>query len=235
VSLVSLWFTPRTTEILQTSDFACGSLRRMLRIAPDDTRPSRSQRGAASFIMQPTKLRVLALAAGLFAGGCTTPERATPGAPSLKGAACGRFEMGVGLSDRIAERPGDWALLTNQFSTITPENSLKPDPVQAAEGQFRFTQPDAFVNFATAHGLKVVGHCLVWAKDDRAPAWFYRDGTNVAGRALLLARMGAGESSPALRSGRSAQAGVWRGVGSAVAMNGAGRREDESGARRPRQ
>ncbi len=129
----------------------------------------------------------LALAAVLVAGGCVTAERA--GKPSLKGAARGRFVMGVGLSDWIAERPGDWALLTNQFSSVTPENSMKPDPVQAAEGQFKFTQPDAFVNFAAAHGLKVVGHCLVWAKDDRTPAWFYRDGTNAAGRELLLARM----------------------------------------------
>jgi endo-1,4-beta-xylanase len=37
--------------------------------------------------------------------------------------------------------------------------------------------------------LEVVGHCLVWAKDDRTPPWFFRDGANTAGRELLLARM----------------------------------------------
>ena len=134
-------------------------------------------------------LFLLLTVAGAFAGGCQTAEPTSPGKPSLRRAAHGRFEMGVGLSDRIAERPGDWQLLTNQFNSVTPENCMKPDPVQVAEGQFRFERPDAFVEFATAHKLKVVGHCLVWAKDDRTPPWFYRDGTNAAGRELLLARM----------------------------------------------
>ena len=132
---------------------------------------------------------LLLIAAGALAGGCQTPDPAAAAKPSLKHAARGHFELGVGLSDRIAERPGDWQLLTNQFNSVTPENCMKPDPVQVAEGQFRFERPDAFVSFATAHGLQVVGHCLVWAKDDRTPPWFHRDGTNAAGRELLLARM----------------------------------------------
>jgi endo-1,4-beta-xylanase len=97
--------------------------------------------------------------------------------------------MGVGLSDRIPERPEDWPLLLSQFNCVTPENCLKPDPVQRAEGQFRFSQADAFVDFASSNHLQVVGHCLVWAKDDRTPAWFYRDGSKAASAELLLARM----------------------------------------------
>jgi endo-1,4-beta-xylanase len=131
----------------------------------------------------------LSLTPVLFVGGCVTPEHADLRAPSLKGAAGGRFAIGVGISDRIPERPGDWALLTNQFDIITPENCMKPDPVQVAEGRFEFARPDAFVDFASARGLKIVGHCLVWAKDDRTPPWFFRDGTNTASRDLLLARM----------------------------------------------
>ena len=57
------------------------------------------------------------------------------------------------------------------------------------ERQFRFNQPDAFVDFAASNHLQVVGHCLVWAKDDRTPAWFYRDGSNAATAELLVARM----------------------------------------------
>ncbi len=97
--------------------------------------------------------------------------------------------MGVGLSDRIASQPGDWALLTNQFNCVTPENCLKPDPVQTAPGRFRFDRADAFVAFAAAQELKVVGHCLVWAKDDRTPPWFYQDGDHPASREVLLQRM----------------------------------------------
>jgi endo-1,4-beta-xylanase len=99
------------------------------------------------------------------------------------------FTIGVGISDRIPERPGDWPLLLSQFTAVTPENCLKPDPVQREPGQFNFAPVDAFVDFARSNRLQVVGHCLVWAKDDRTPAWFYRNGDHPANAALLLARM----------------------------------------------
>ena len=123
-----------------------------------------------------------------LAGGCASPTGRAP-ARSLKEASHGRFVLGVAVADRIPEQPDDWALLTREFTTVTPENCLKPDPVQKAERRFDFARADAFVGFASAHKLAVVGHCLVWAKDDRTPPWFFRDGTNVASRDLLLARM----------------------------------------------
>lgn len=124
----------------------------------------------------------LAWNVSVAAAGQTAPR-------TLREAAAGLFTIGVGVSDRIPERPNDWPLLTAQFNAVTPENCLKPDPVQRAEGKFNFLQADAFVNFAASNHLPVIGHCLVWAKDDRTPPWFYRDGTNAASRELLLARM----------------------------------------------
>src|SRR5437899_1974773 len=108
---------------------------------------------------------------------------------SLRTAAAGLFEIGVGISDRIAEHTNDWPLLLAQFGTVTPENCLKPFAVQSAESRFDFATADGFVDFARRHQLKVVGHCLVWAKDDRTPPWFYRDGDRPASRDLLLQRM----------------------------------------------
>jgi endo-1,4-beta-xylanase len=99
------------------------------------------------------------------------------------------FTIGVGISDRIPERPADWPLLLSQFTAVTPENCLKPDPVQREPGQFNFATADAFVDFARSNRLQVIGHCLVWAKDDRTPDWFYRDGDHTASAALLMARM----------------------------------------------
>ena len=96
---------------------------------------------------------------------------------------------GVGLSDRIADHPADWPLLTAQFGMVTPENCMKPDALQRQSGQWRFEQADRFVDFARSKDLKVVGHCLVWAKDDRTPAWFYLDGDKPASKEVLLARM----------------------------------------------
>lgn len=66
---------------------------------------------------------------------------------------------------------------------------MKPDPIQRQSGVWAWEVPDAFVNFAVSNDLKVVGHCLVWAKDDRTPAWFTLDGDKPVGRELLLERM----------------------------------------------
>lgn len=109
--------------------------------------------------------------------------------PSLREAARGRFHIGVGLADRIPDQPENWALLTSQFDTVTPENCLKPYPVQVKEGRFQFDHGDAFVEFATSKNLRIVGHCLVWAKDDRTPPWFFQDGEKPSSRDLLLDRM----------------------------------------------
>jgi len=108
---------------------------------------------------------------------------------SLRTAAKGMFTMGVGISDRIPQQPEDWPLLTAQFNAVTPENCLKPNPVQVVEGAFNFGLADPFVSFAVSNRLQVIGHCLVWAKDDRTPPWFFRDGTNAASSELLLKRM----------------------------------------------
>ena len=132
------------------------------------------------------KIRTAAIVIGLLAG---SAARLRAGSPSLRQAANGLFAIGVGISDQIPLRPNDWALLTNQFTIVTPENCMKPAAVQPAEGEFNFTQADAFVDFAEQRQLKIVGHCLVWAKDDRTPPWFYRDGEKPASRELLLQRM----------------------------------------------
>ncbi len=157
---------------------------------------------ARSLRKTPAGLILAALLLGL--GAASAPCRSAAGTAevSLHEAARGRFAMGVGLSDQISAHPRDWPLLTSQFDTVTPENCLKPDPVQRAEGRFEFAQADDFVGFATRHHLKVVGHCLVWAKDDRTPGWFFQEGTHTAPREQLIARM---------RAHISAVAGRYRG------------------------
>jgi endo-1,4-beta-xylanase len=81
------------------------------------------------------------------------------------------FPIGVGISDQIPRRSQDWPLLKSQFTIITPENCMKPVAIQPEAGAWKFEATDTFVNFAVSNNLKVVGHTLVWAKDDRTPAW----------------------------------------------------------------
>lgn len=108
---------------------------------------------------------------------------------SLTKATGGRFEIGVGVSDLIAEQPEKWDLLKKHFTILTPENCMKPQSFQPSEDQINSTRPDQFIDFALKNNLRVVGHTLVWAKDDRTPPWFYLDGDKPASKEVLLERM----------------------------------------------
>ncbi len=118
----------------------------------------------------------------------TTTSKPIP-ATSLATEAERLFPLGAGISDRIDEQPEDWPLLTSQFRIVTPENCMKPQSLQRRPDEFNFTQADRFVKFAQENKLAVVGHCLVWAKDDRTDAWYFQvDGREIT-KAELLERM----------------------------------------------
>ncbi|MEV0329787.1 endo-1,4-beta-xylanase [Micromonospora echinospora] len=112
--------------------------------------------------------------------------------PALRDVLADDFPIGAAISNR--QIIGDQAtLLRRHFSTVTPGNALKWDATQPAEGTFRWADADAQVDFATANGLAVRGHTLVWHQ--QTPAWVFTDtdGTPLtsdpADRALLLDRL----------------------------------------------
>jgi endo-1,4-beta-xylanase len=119
-------------------------------------------------------------------------EPARPDAShSLQAKFGSKFVVGVALGGRL---PDDYSkdeqkLIIEQFGGVTPENCMKMTQIQPIEGQFHFEQADALVAFAQAHKMQVVGHTLVWAKDDRTPAWVFLDGDKPASRELVLQRM----------------------------------------------
>jgi endo-1,4-beta-xylanase len=85
-------------------------------------------------------------------------------------------------------------LLSKHFNSITSENDMKWDATEASEGTFTFTNADAQVSFAKAHGMRVRGHTLVW--HNQIPAWVFTDpntGTTMTpsaqNKALLLQRL----------------------------------------------
>ncbi|MBM4050475.1 MAG: endo-1,4-beta-xylanase, partial [Planctomycetes bacterium] len=107
----------------------------------------------------------------------------------LKGVFKAHFDIGVALGGKLPDhlKPQEVELVKTHFNAVTPENCMKPGPVQPKEGVFRFEQPDALVAFAQAHGLKVTAHCLVW--HNQCPDWFFKDGDKPASRDLVLQRM----------------------------------------------
>jgi len=79
------------------------------------------------------------------------------------------------------------ALLSKHFTTVTPENCMKPEPIHPEEGRYDFTGGDALVKMAQSKGLTVNGHTLVWHY--QCPDWFFVDNGKPAGRELVLKRM----------------------------------------------
>lgn len=108
---------------------------------------------------------------------------------SLKEACKGLFKVGVGVELRTLK---DWAsmdLIRREFDFVTPENCMKFAFVQKDENDFSFFESDQVVDIACANGLDVVGHCLVWAKDDRTPKWFFEESGAPVSRETLMKRM----------------------------------------------
>ena len=107
----------------------------------------------------------------------------------MKEAVGDRFKIGVGVSHRVLQQPEDAALLLQHFQIITPENCMKPQGIHPAEDVWSFGDSDRFVDFARANNIEVVGHCLVWAKDDRTDEWMKRENDKSVSRETLLSRI----------------------------------------------
>jgi GH35 family endo-1,4-beta-xylanase len=108
---------------------------------------------------------------------------------SLKKAVGSRFAIGVGVSHRVIEDPDNAALIMRHFEILTPENCMKPQAVRPAEDVWNFENADRFANFARSNSLKLVGHCLVWAKDDRTDEWMMEEDGEPVSRDKLLRRI----------------------------------------------
>jgi GH35 family endo-1,4-beta-xylanase/lysophospholipase L1-like esterase len=145
---------------------------------------------------------------------------ATPGPDrrSLREVAGQRFKVGVGVGQRVLEQPADTALIRQHFQILTPENCMKPQSIHPAEDRWNFEEADRFVAFARENKLEVVGHCLVWAKDDRTDDWMKQENGGPVSRETLLRRI---ETHVETVVGRYADvATMWDVVNEAVADSG---------------
>lgn len=109
-----------------------------------------------------------------------------PDRRSLKEAVGDRYKIGVGVSHQVLHEPEDAALILRHFQILTPENCMKPQSIHPTENTWIFEEADCFAGFARAHQLEVVGHCLLWAKDERTAEWMMREkGEPVSSETLL--------------------------------------------------
>ncbi|MET7425274.1 endo-1,4-beta-xylanase [Dactylosporangium sp. NPDC005555] len=120
------------------------------------------------------------------------PDRPQVTVPSLKEAFGASFEIGAAVGQQqLAGMEAD--LLKRQFGSVTPTNALKWTATEPQPQAYRFAAADAIVDFATANGMKVRGHTLVW--HNQTPDWVFLDPAGkpmtptAENKALLLQRM----------------------------------------------
>jgi len=109
---------------------------------------------------------------------------------SLKDAYQGCFLVGAALnpSQFSGENPRNYALVTSQFNTISPENVLKWEVVHPQADTYNFTLSDKYVEFGRTNHMFIIGHNLVW--HSQTPKWVFEDEKgNPVSRMVLLQRM----------------------------------------------
>lgn len=87
------------------------------------------------------------------------------------------------IPGKLRDDPEYASLVAAQANIIVPENALKWEQLRPAVGLFNFTEADAVVAFAAAHGQRVRGHTLCW--HNQLPRWFASTATPENARQLL--------------------------------------------------
>jgi endo-1,4-beta-xylanase len=79
-------------------------------------------------------------------------------------------------------------LLKKHFNSITAENAMKPQEIQAEEGRFDFVKTDIMRDFAVSNNMGMRGHTFVW--HNQTPDWMFVDKNGKpASRELLIQRL----------------------------------------------
>lgn len=104
-----------------------------------------------------------------------TSAHAGPPAPTTLRQAAEKHDLLIGAAVRpdLFSKPGYTETLSSQFNLITPENAMKFENTEPAEGKFDFREADQIVEFAQKHNMKVRGHTLVWHQ--QMPKWVTED------------------------------------------------------------
>lgn len=97
----------------------------------------------------------------------------------LKEAFADDFLVGVAVAQPIITNNDTESirLICEQFNAVSPESVLKPEYIHPAPDVWDFSQGDAYCQFASDHGLKALGHTLMWHNQTPDFFWIRPDGS----------------------------------------------------------
>ena len=121
--------------------------------------------------MKVSKTLLLLLIATLTLSGCSSAQKKTDSAVSLKNAYLKDFYIGTALDiNQIEEKdPLVTNLIAKEFNSITPENCMKSMFLQPEKDKFDFKMADKYVAFGEKHKMFIHGHTLIW--HSQLPSW----------------------------------------------------------------
>jgi endo-1,4-beta-xylanase len=93
--------------------------------------------------------------------------------PSVYETLADYFPVGAAFGPGQLDSENQTALLARHFNSLTPDNAMKPGPIQPSEGNFRWIDADNLVELAQVHNMAVHGHTLVWHQ--QAAEWMFLD------------------------------------------------------------
>lgn len=98
----------------------------------------------------------------------------------LKEAFTSDFLIGAAVNSRTLTNADSTQreLIAREFNSITPENCMKWMHIEPEEGRWNWEPADRFVDFGTTHGMRMVGHTLVW--HSQVPRSVFIDGNGKA-------------------------------------------------------
>jgi endo-1,4-beta-xylanase len=134
--------------------------------------------------------RTLSAIAGGAAALCSLLVIAAPPAH----ARTGPVQLGAGVYTEafLADPDPRYRATLAGYDSVTPETAMKIAALQPQRGRFEFTNADAIVAFAAAHGQQVFGHTLSWCTDSTMPSWLRKGSWS---RASLLSTTALGATA----------------------------------------
>lgn len=118
------------------------------------------------------------ICAAMMAVGCTEHTAPVKDVP-LKEAFADDFLVGVAVAQNIITRNETPSidLICEQFNAVSPESVLKPEYIHPTPEVWDFSEGDAYCQFAADHGLKALGHTLMWHNQTPDHFWLHADGS----------------------------------------------------------